>query len=201
MLSRKLRAAAGNQGEPEFISFSTAYVASGSTITVDAPSDNRSGDILVAVLNDRDATTWTNSAGFTDVADSGICVSIKTTTGSESSTYTFTAGATRDKRIVVARFRNASYNSIGAVDKTSPFTPSGVTMATAGLLLGAIIRNGNAATTLSLSGGMTTIYNSGAVAVPIRFGYEAVPAGSTGFRTFTSTDTGDVCAILLGLRN
>jgi hypothetical protein len=201
MLTKMLRAASNSGDFPSFISFSTAYVASGSTITVNAPSDNETGDILVAVLNDRDAGSWTNSAGFTDRVDNGICISTKITSGSESATYTFNCSETRDKRIVVARFRDSTYNSISSVDQTSPYVVSQITMLSAGLLLGAIVRNGSAATTFTLPSGMTTIYASGAITVPISFGYEVVSAGATGTRTFTSTDTSSVSAIILGLRS
>lgn len=201
MLSHFLRAS--NKAVPSFVSYSVAYVTTGTTITVNAPSDNKSGDILVAILNDRDESTWTSPAGFTERVDNRICVATKVTSDSESSTYTFTttSGNTRDKRVVIARFRLLNYSTISAVDTTSPYTVTGVTLSKSGFLLGAIIRNGNAVATLSLPASMTTIYSSGAINMPISFGYEEVPSGATGTRTFTSTDTSSVSAVLIGLES
>jgi hypothetical protein len=203
MLTKMLRASAGINDIPSFISFASAFSGIGDAVTINAPSDNMSGDILVAVLVNDVGGTWNTASGFTEQVDNDVCIQTLITGSSEPSTYTFSCSGTdgNRQRGVIARFRNGTYNSIGSVDKTSPFAASGITMTNAGLLLGAIVIYSDASESVTLPTSMTTIYNSSASTVTIALGYEVVASGATGTRTFTTTDSTASAAVLLGLRS
>lgn len=201
MLSHFLRAASG--GSAQFVSVSSNTGTT--TVVINKPSGTQESNFLLAVMTtENNGTTWTGDTGWTEILDNGSTrIAYKVATSSEPSTYTFTSSSSGTvTRGCILCYRNAAYDTIGTADTTSPFTPAGITMSKAGLLIGVITRAGGSSQTLTLPASMTSRFNSSASSATIAVGDEAVLAGPTGStRTFTSTSGTATSAVLLGIKN
>lgn len=189
---------------PRFVAVSSNVTATNATtFTIDKPTGTSADDILIAVMtaNTTGTVTWTTPAGWTEVEDAGNgLIAYKTAGASEGASYTFTSNASAQFRGCIVCYRDVLIDAIGAVDTTSPFSPAGVTMTDSGLLIGIITRGGASSQTLTLPASMTSRFNSSPSDKTVAVGDEAVSAGATGSRTFTSTNSNNVTSILIGLK-
>lgn len=184
---------------PQFISFSTARVSS-NEVVVTTPSGVQEGDFLLAVMVSSDGDSWDTTSGWTERVDNEIRIATKTATASEPSSYTFVADSDNVSRVVILCFRNGTLQSVGALDSSDPYQPSGITLSNSGLLIGVAARAGSSSQSLTLPASMTTLFNSSPSDTTIAVGMEAVQEGATGSRTFTSSNSTNVKTLLIGLR-
>lgn len=189
---------------PRFIAEANNVTATNATtFTINKPTGTVEDDILIAIMtsNTTGSVTWTTPAGWTEVNDAGNgLIAYKTAGASEGASYTFTSNTSAQYRGCIVCYRDVLIDAIGTVDTSSPFTPAGVTMTDSGILVGIITRAGAAAQTLTLPASMTSRFNSGTTDKTVAVGDEAVSAGATGSRTFTSSNNNNVTSVLIGLK-
>lgn len=196
-----LRAAAGNTKQVQYIGIASyGSDTATTTITINKPTGTVEGDLMIAVMVSDEARTWTGDTDWTEVRDGAPRIAYKVAGASEPSSYTFTCALSRRSRGVILTYRNAVYDTIGAVDTSSPYSPAGITMSDTGRLIGVICKSDTAGTTFTLPSSMTSRTNSTIVTPRIAIGDEAVSAGATGSRTFTSSSTTNIAAVLLGIK-
>jgi len=116
-------------------SIATTTTTAGTTIEISKPSGAAAGDLLLALLGANTTSTWTELTNWTkpsdlDVQMSGIahriCVQWLIVTGSEGSSFTFTAGGSVAKVGSILRISGADSTSPIHVYATSQQTTNDV---------------------------------------------------------------------------
>ena len=170
----------------------------GDTITITTPVGSASGDLLISIVANNEARTWTTGSGFTEVKDTnGVEVSRQALSGAPSANYTFTASGGVKKSGVMIALRRGTYGLIGAADTSGAISAPSINMAKGGILL-AVVVNYSTGHTFTAPTGMTAVsgaaVTSGVASIAVFS--EEVAAGATGNRAFAeAADYG----ILIGI--
>lgn len=133
-------------GSPEFVSsVDFATVSSGTSLVISAPGGIQPGDLLVAFVHmDVGPASLTPPSGFAiDISHVSSAASwflcSKVATGSEPSSYTFTASsATWGKAITMAAYRGVGTTYLAGTTGTDPATIPSITVPADGKLIVAV---------------------------------------------------------------
>lgn len=185
---------------------------SSTSLVINKPTEVVSGDLLVAfvVAANRADGTWTPPAGWTERAQSNdggntpdIAVYTKTAGGGEGASYTFTYSATKNLTGCIVALRNATYDTIGSLTRTTSTsrTIAGVTVAVTRSALLAVVGISDTSQTITPPADMTVIKSESGGTSPnwsVMF-KRPVPAGATGSKTATSTGSLDAGTYMLSV--
>jgi hypothetical protein len=184
----------GHYNVPAFVNYaSTQNAGTDTTVVVAKPTNTAAGDLMVSVCGVANGTsTWTGDAGWTEVIDQNsppdLRVAYLRAGASEGSSYTFTSSdSTHTKSGAIFTYRNAGYDTIGAIATGSPtcVAPS-ITVAQDGSILLALFTSIGAGGTFTAPTGMTLLASDTDGTSPSwAVYYQEVLAGATGTRTST----------------
>jgi hypothetical protein len=190
----------------------TLNPSSGSTVVVDRPTGTVEGDLMVGFCLSDNTGSWTGDTGWTEVLDfnggAALRIAYKVATASEPSSYTFTYTASRVLRGAILTYRNAQYDTVGAVSTTisgSVHTAPEITVAQSGSALIAVwAANDSGISWSAFTSGMTfrTSNNSGTASSWAIYDDLDYPAGLSGSKSATiSATTGSAePTVLLSLK-
>jgi hypothetical protein len=110
---------------PDFIGSEKA-TGTASPLVINRPAGVASGDLMIAVMWENLAATWTGDTGWTEVFDSGTTPSLrvahKTAGGSEPASYSFAATTGNRFGGFILAYRNAVYDLIGSETRATSAT-------------------------------------------------------------------------------
>lgn len=196
---------------PEFVaSASTQKTATGATLTINKPTGTVEGDLMVAVMAARSATTdvWSGDTGWTEVADYGngkpaLRLAYKLAGASEPSAYTFTNSVSSHLLSgCILTYRYAAYDTIGSFTTgTDPLTlPSTSPSDSQSRLIAAGARDG-ASITLGTPTSMAARVTDNDATEPSYIVCDQIVAkGQTGTRSMSTGSTTGVAGIMLSIK-
>jgi hypothetical protein len=213
MLSHFLRAATPKSNAITFIQSANtqATVANNANLTLTlstAPSQN---DLIIVVFSNTGitnnlVTTTTPPTGFTEAgANSGddIYVAYKVAGASEGTSYAFTntSGSSQSYSAYIVVYRNAVWDTIGAVGTGTTVTTPAITIAANNSLLFIYGRGTGASCNFTTPSTFTDLYEDGDATAPsIYVGTKSVNSGSTGTVSFTSSTGNNLRALLFAIK-
>lgn len=209
MIRNLIMAAAGALAEPpptpKYIGFTYGNTngASQATVTINAPANVAAGDLLVAVLT---GTTGTiSSPGWLVIKDAlavayNATILTKVSAGNEPASYIFTTSSNARLGGYIIHAKDAQISVIG-VNGTSAslcVAPS-ITLPSDRSILFAHVGRNSASITATVPTGMTLVSSNIAVNPSTHlFVQEDMPAGDTGTRTSTVSNSASGCLFALG---
>lgn len=208
MIFDLIMAAAGAAAKPApvYVARSFAEYSQSGSLSISKPTGVVEGDIMIAFLQHSDIATWTPPAGWTEVLDQGsapsISVAYKIATASEGASYAFGCSLSAARSGHIFAYRGGDFDAIGSVGSSTgtSITIPGITVSSDNSLLLCLFAHGSASASATSPSGMTAvIVDTNATAPSSRISFQAVGAGATGSKTFTSS-SGDKAAVLLSIK-
>lgn len=207
LLAHALRAT--KRTPPSFVSSSTNRTSSSTTVVVSAPAGIQDGDLLVAVFYASTASVSSLPSGFTAAYTNNTANNPRILVGwkraaSESGSYTFTAASTTNVSATILVYRNASFNTVGAITRASSttVTASSISPSQPGILIAAFSTSSSTGSTTSEPSGMTLRANTtGSASAPsIRVYDQTISvSGATGDRSITFSSSATLSGILIAV--
>lgn len=205
--------AAGSSKAIEFVaSAKTSNSNSSTTLVIDKPTGTQEGDLMVAIACvDNNSNTWTQPAGWNEVADQGAGTAIMASHyiagASEPSSYTFTFSAGRRLSGIIITYRNAAYDTVGSISTTQSSgiqTASAITLAqNSSELLAFFANSGRDVTWSNPTSGLASVDVDSDNENPswALYSESNVASGSTGSKSATCSVTNqDFGCFLLGIK-
>ena len=201
MLDRMLLGTGG--ASITLIASTTGSINSGTSLVINKPTGTTQGDLMVAFMYSSGGGTFTQPSGWTEVVDSGICVSYLVAGASEGSSYTFTASKSGVYIGAIVTYRNAVYDAIGTIttSTSTPLSIPAVTLSANGSTVLAYVAASPTSSSWSTPTGFSSISAMTTPASSGLFGQDGVSSGSTGTVSTTRTGQGvNQTAVLVGIK-
>lgn len=192
-----------------FVGAGNASSNTGTGVGTQQGSTAKIGDVLLGIFGSVGSNTgWTPTPSWTEILDpgSGADIEIARYIADQDGTYGYgnaTTGTSNNKSSLVAAFRKAAYDAIGAaatLSGTGTLTLPSVTLSKAGMIVGLVMSN-NGLGTHAPPASMQTGGTGGGSGYPkLGIFFERVGAGASGSRAITVGGTpGDSAGALVGL--
>lgn len=186
------------------VGVSAVAASSSASLVIDKPSGVQAGDLLVAIISGGAAITWTGDTGWTEELDaSRLRVAVKLATGSEGSTFTFTASGSTFSAGVIIAYRSAAFDVVGSVGTAtsgSDVVAPGVTLSSLGILLAAFGIDAPGRTMTTPTGMLPVVVYPGAAKPSLAIFSQQLGAGATGTRTSSPGGGGSTSGVLIGIK-
>lgn len=205
MLTKFLRAAAGNQGTaPVYQSNTTASKSTGTTLTINKPSGVVAGDLLIAVLVANQTAGWNQLTGWTrlinSVTDPSTSFQYRIADGTEGASFGFVGASIRASGTVI-HFTNATSAYVGTVSTgsvASQTAPSVTITKNKSLALSIFTADANNQTWTNVRPNVIVAFST---ECSFNISYEEVNAGATSADSATMSTSNTYACFQAGISN
>lgn len=188
---------------PTYVNVSAVAEVTGTSLVLDKPTNTADGDIMVAFIYADAGVTVTPPSGWNEVLDSNTVSSTNAyaahkTASSEGASYTFTLSSSANATGFIITYRNAVYDTVGAVNASTQ--AASITVSDYAVVLYFAADDNTALASASLAGWTERVRSAlslNSVACYEQYDY----AGATGTVTaITTTGTAKELSFLLSLK-